>query len=406
MSCSPITSATATNARTASPIQTKKRRASCALHSTAPGPSGKGGWLDRGAGAMIPCRARGSGPPAAPADPPGRRDHRRLPPARRAGAPLRAAAGDRRGRRPASCSARRSSAGWRPGLSGALFPPESMPFLRVIAEFGIVIFMFLIGLELNPGAAAPARRAPRWSSPPPASRCPSRSARRWRWPLYGELAGAGVSRLGFAGFLGAAMAITAFPGAGAHPDRARSPALAARRDGAHLRGGRRRRRLVPAGAGRRGRPCARGVAGGRARIVWVLVYLALMLVVVRPLLRRLAAVYANRGMVSQNLLAIIVRAAAGQRAGDAVDRHPRHLRRLHPRRHDAEARRLRARAVGEARRLRHRVLPAGLLRLYRPAHAGRPARQPRAVAHLPAAPRRRRGGKVRRRRAGRARDGA
>ena len=37
-----------------------------------------------------------------------------------------------------------------PGLSAALFPPETVPFLNVLSQIGLIFFMFLIGLELNP----------------------------------------------------------------------------------------------------------------------------------------------------------------------------------------------------------------------------------------------------------------
>ncbi|XHX78340.1 MAG: cation:proton antiporter [Stenomitos frigidus ULC029] len=37
-----------------------------------------------------------------------------------------------------------------PGLAAALFPPETIPFLNVLAQIGLIFFMFLIGLELDP----------------------------------------------------------------------------------------------------------------------------------------------------------------------------------------------------------------------------------------------------------------
>src|SRR5207244_3140459 len=41
--------------------------------------------------------------------------------------------------------------GWAaPGVSAALFPPAVLPYLRVLSEYGIVFFMFLVGLELDP----------------------------------------------------------------------------------------------------------------------------------------------------------------------------------------------------------------------------------------------------------------
>src|SRR5262249_39260318 len=41
--------------------------------------------------------------------------------------------------------------GWlSPGLLQALFPLESMPILGMVSEIGVVLFMFLVGLELDP----------------------------------------------------------------------------------------------------------------------------------------------------------------------------------------------------------------------------------------------------------------
>src|SRR5439155_18124254 len=36
-----------------------------------------------------------------------------------------------------------------PGLSSHLFSPEMLPFLDVLAQVGLLFFMFLIGLELD-----------------------------------------------------------------------------------------------------------------------------------------------------------------------------------------------------------------------------------------------------------------
>ncbi len=37
-----------------------------------------------------------------------------------------------------------------PNLAASIFPPETMPFLNVLSQIGLIFFMFLIGLELNP----------------------------------------------------------------------------------------------------------------------------------------------------------------------------------------------------------------------------------------------------------------
>jgi Kef-type K+ transport system membrane component KefB len=41
--------------------------------------------------------------------------------------------------------------GWvAPGISAALFPPPSIPYLNTLSELGVVPFMFLVGLSINP----------------------------------------------------------------------------------------------------------------------------------------------------------------------------------------------------------------------------------------------------------------
>src|SRR5207245_10567065 len=42
--------------------------------------------------------------------------------------------------------------GWlAPGISLQLLPPAITPFLAIIAQVGIILFMFLVGLELDTG---------------------------------------------------------------------------------------------------------------------------------------------------------------------------------------------------------------------------------------------------------------
>src|SRR5215470_2271348 len=100
--------------------------------------------------------------------------------------------------------------GWvAPGISAALFPAHTIPFLELLAGFGIVIFMFLIGLELNPALLRQRGRAATIISTASIA-LPFALGFLVAWPLHSTLSGSSVSRVGFAGFLGAAMAITAF----------------------------------------------------------------------------------------------------------------------------------------------------------------------------------------------------
>lgn len=41
--------------------------------------------------------------------------------------------------------------GWlAPSAAGALFPPESIPYLNILSQVGVIFFLFLVGLELDP----------------------------------------------------------------------------------------------------------------------------------------------------------------------------------------------------------------------------------------------------------------
>ena len=57
-----------------------------------------------------------------------------------------------------------------PGVAGAMFPEDIIPYLEVAAQLGLIFYMFLIGLELDPAEIArAARRSP--PSPTRASHC-------------------------------------------------------------------------------------------------------------------------------------------------------------------------------------------------------------------------------------------
>lgn len=101
--------------------------------------------------------------------------------------------------------------GWiAPDLWKALFPAETIPFLNVLSQVGLLFFMFLIGLELNPrylqGQLKSAIIISQTSILLPFAM--GAVLALWLHPLMGN---PGVSYAAFALFLGAAMSITAFP---------------------------------------------------------------------------------------------------------------------------------------------------------------------------------------------------
>ncbi len=194
--------------------------------------------------------------------------------------------------------------GWlAPGLFAALFPPASLPMLKILAEVGVVFFMFLIGLELNPLLLRNSSRVAAVISITSIV-LPFALGASTALALHSELAPPGVSRLAFAGFLGAAMAITAFP------VLAR---ILIERDMLHSRLGALTLTCAAvddiagwcllslvAAAGH-----ARGTSSAFTIIGWVFLYLLVMLLVVRPLARRFIGMYASRGSVTQNMLSTV-----------------------------------------------------------------------------------------------------
>ena len=101
--------------------------------------------------------------------------------------------------------------GWlTPGVSAALFPASSLGTLNAISQLGLVIYMFLVGLELN---AAELRRYGKAAMliSHVSIVVPFVLASMLSLYLYPRLAETGVSFMSFALFMGAAVAITAFP---------------------------------------------------------------------------------------------------------------------------------------------------------------------------------------------------
>ncbi len=97
-----------------------------------------------------------------------------------------------------------------PNLATTLFPAETIPYLFVLSQIGLIFFMFLIGLELNPkylsGQLEIAILISHVSILAPFSLGTLLAVL-----LYPQLSNGDVSFTAFALFLGAAMSITAFP---------------------------------------------------------------------------------------------------------------------------------------------------------------------------------------------------
>ena len=101
--------------------------------------------------------------------------------------------------------------GWlAPNVSAALFPASSMGYLNALSQVGLVVFMFVVGLALDPselhGYGHAAVLTSHMSIVAPF--CVGGLTALY---LYPRLSDDGVTFTGFALFMGAAMSITAFP---------------------------------------------------------------------------------------------------------------------------------------------------------------------------------------------------
>jgi Kef-type K+ transport system membrane component KefB len=97
-----------------------------------------------------------------------------------------------------------------PETSALILPPSVAPNLGVIAQLGVVLYMFVVGLELNPSLLR--RRAHATVAISHASIIvPFVLGALLALPLYPRLSSSDVGFTGFALFLGVAMSITAFP---------------------------------------------------------------------------------------------------------------------------------------------------------------------------------------------------
>jgi Kef-type K+ transport system membrane component KefB len=101
--------------------------------------------------------------------------------------------------------------GWlAPGLSAYLFPATSLGFLNALSQVGVVIFMFLVGLGINPKELKSHGHAAVLTSHVSIT-APFVLAAFLSLYLYPKLSDDSVAFTSFALFMGAAMSITAFP---------------------------------------------------------------------------------------------------------------------------------------------------------------------------------------------------
>ncbi len=101
--------------------------------------------------------------------------------------------------------------GWMaPGISAYLFPASSLGFLNALSQIGVVVFMFLVGLGINPKELKKHGHAAVLTSHVSIT-APFVLAAFLSLYLYPKLSDDSVAFTSFALFMGAAMSITAFP---------------------------------------------------------------------------------------------------------------------------------------------------------------------------------------------------
>ncbi|BAU14149.1 sodium/hydrogen exchanger [Leptolyngbya sp. NIES-3755] len=190
-----------------------------------------------------------------------------------------------------------------PNTAAWLFPPETIPFLGVLSQIGLIFFMFLIGLELDPkylkNGLNVAILVSHVSILVPFSLGTLASLL-----LYPLVSYSGVSFTAFALFLGAAMSITAFPVLARiitenNLQNSRLGALA----------------LTCAAVDDVTAWCLLALAIAVTRynnmiaaiptVLESIAYIAIMLTVGRWLLKKFAMIYDRRGRLTQTVLAII-----------------------------------------------------------------------------------------------------
>jgi Kef-type K+ transport system membrane component KefB len=195
--------------------------------------------------------------------------------------------------------------GWlAPDLSSFLFPPDSLGFLSALSQVGLVLFMFLVGLELDPQTLRERSHAAVATSHASII-APFFLGSLLALYLYPRLSDDSVTFTQFALFLGTAMSITAFP------------VLARILT---------ERNLVRTHLGTVAIACAAvddvtawcilaGVvllirASQLTIPIWLTLagsaaYIGVMLFGLRPVLRKLQVWYRRRGAITQDLLAVI-----------------------------------------------------------------------------------------------------
>ncbi len=97
-----------------------------------------------------------------------------------------------------------------PGFAGYILPQSIAPLLNVISQFGVILYMFLVGLDVDLSALRDRARSTITISHASIV-VPFLLGASLALLLYPYLSNSGVSFMAFSLFLGVSMSVTAFP---------------------------------------------------------------------------------------------------------------------------------------------------------------------------------------------------
>jgi Sodium/hydrogen exchanger family len=265
-----------------------------------------------------------------------------------------------------------------PGVASYVLPPSVAPFLNIIAQIGVILYMFLVGLELDPKLLRNRGHATVAISHA-SILAPFLMGAGLALILFPTLSPGNVSFTSFSLFIAVSMSITAFPvlariltDRGIHKTRMGAIALtcAAVDDVTAWC----LLALVVSVVEAR-------TSGALSTIVMALAFIAAMILVGRPAMVRLTFLYGNRGL-TQGLMAGIFVALLILRDDDRPDRNSCDFRGLRTGRDRSARQQSGAGTYRSPGRSGDRSAAAGILRLYWFAHADRPGQRARSMADL------------------------
>jgi Kef-type K+ transport system membrane component KefB len=192
---------------------------------------------------------------------------------------------------------------WQPEFSQFLFPVESLPNLKFISQIGLILFMFVIGMELDMGVLRSRFKDAIFISHV-GILFPFTFGVGLAYYLYTDFAPADVPFLGFGLFMGISMSVTAFPVLARIIQERR---LSRTRLGILA--------ITTAAIDDITAWCilaiviaivkAGSLASALVTIALSVVYVLFMLFVLRPFMIRLGNIYSNRESVSRGIIAMV-----------------------------------------------------------------------------------------------------